>query len=110
MLAAAGVGLTGLGLSCLKGRSDVGVMFNGTLAGLVAITACAPLVEPWSSVVIGALGASIALTATILLERIQLDDVVGAVPVHACAGAWGTISVALFGDSTLWKSGLSRWG
>ena len=44
-----------------------------------------------------------------LLERFELDDVVGAVPVHLAAGIWGTLAVAIFGDPASWGSGLSRW-
>ncbi|MCH7868322.1 MAG: PAS domain-containing protein [Myxococcales bacterium] len=84
-------------------------LVNGSLAGLVAITAGCFAVGPAISVVIGAAGALVALRMSELLERHEIDDVIGAFPVHAAAGVWGTLAVALFGDLETLGTGLSRF-
>ncbi|MDA0672959.1 MAG: ammonium transporter [Cyanobacteria bacterium] len=89
-------------------RVPVTAVMNGSLAGLVAITANCHVVTASSSVMIGAIGSLWMLAAERLLERLRLDDAVGAIPVHLSAGIWGTLAVALFGDLTLINTGLSR--
>lgn len=79
-------------------RPDVSLILNGSLAGLVAITAPVHAVNSLDSILIGAIGGIIMLGATHLLERLRIDDAVGAIPVHLAAGIWGTLAVALFGD------------
>jgi len=91
------------------GRSDVPSMLNGALAGLVAITAPAHVVEPWAAVSIGMIGGTLCLLATYVLELLRIDDVLSAFPVHAVAGIWGTLSVAIFGDLDKIATGLSRY-
>jgi Amt family ammonium transporter len=69
---------------------------NGSLAGLVSITAgCATMTPPWA-LLTGAVGGVLCSLGTGLLVRMRLDDVVGAVPVHGLAGAWGTLAAGLF--------------
>ncbi len=92
----------------LSGRPEIGYVINGTLGGLVAITANAFAVTPISAAVIGAIGGLVAVFAAILLERLRIDDAVGAVPVHLAAGIWGTQAVGIFGDHELLGTGLSR--
>ena len=92
----------------LMGRRDVPSVLNGVLAGLVGITAPAPFVPLSAAVVIGAIGAILCLLMTRQLEHWQIDDVIGAVPAHACAGVWGTLAVALLGDPDLWGTGHDR--
>ena len=75
---------------------------NGTLAGLVAITANCHNVSGLGAVIIGAVGGAVALLGAELLERWKIDDAVGAVPVHLFAGIWGTLAVAIFGDPADW--------
>ncbi|MBP7063577.1 ammonium transporter [Ferrovibrio sp.] len=75
---------------------------NGTLAGLVAITANCNNTSALSAVLIGAIGGVIALLFGQWLERLRIDDAVGAVPAHLGAGIWGTLAVALFGDPSAW--------
>ena len=93
--AAAGVATVAIASQLIYGRLDLPLILNGALAGLVSITAepVAPTVG--QAMLIGAAGALVMMTATRLLEAARLDDVVGAVPVHLAAGAWGTIAVAL---------------
>ena len=92
----------------LHGRPAVKQILNGTLAGLVSITAACQVVGSTAAVGIGAGGGLVMLAAAWLLERYRIDDVVGAVPVHAAAGVWGTLAVAIFGDLQLLGTGLGR--
>ncbi|MBI3919201.1 MAG: ammonium transporter [Betaproteobacteria bacterium] len=92
----------------LRGRAHVELIINGSLAGLVAVTANAHAVSASSAVIIGGVGGLVMIGVTELLERLKIDDVVGAIPVHAGAGVWGTLAVALFGDLDLLGTGLSR--
>jgi Amt family ammonium transporter len=93
----------------LSGRADVLMIMNGSLAGLVGITASAHIMTPLSAMGIGCIAGAIMYGVTMLLERLELDDVVGAVPVHLGAGIWGLLAVALFGDPETWGTGLGRW-
>ena len=92
----------------IRRRPDVDLLTNGALAGLVSITASCHSVGAAAAVVIGGCGGLVMLAATWLLERMRIDDVVGAVPVHAGAGVWGTLAVALFGRTAALETGLSR--
>ncbi len=85
----------------ISGKPDLSMVMNGSLAGLVAITAPCAFVEPWSAIVIGAIGGIIVVLGAILLDKVKVDDPVGAVPVHAMSGIWGTISIGLFGEKAL---------
>lgn len=73
-------------------------VMNGTLGGLVAITACSNIVSPAASIVIGIGAGILALWTEQLLIRWKIDDPVSAVPVHGFCGAWGILAVAIFGD------------
>jgi Amt family ammonium transporter len=86
----------------IHNRIRVEDFLNGTLAGLVAITANCHNVSGLSAVLIGAIGGLVAMAAAEAMERLKLDDAVGAVPVHLAAGIWGTLAVALFGDPAGW--------
>jgi Amt family ammonium transporter len=69
---------------------------NGSLSGLVAITAGCGVVEPWAAVVIGMVAGWIYIYTSDLLVRLKIDDAVNAIPVHMFNGMWGVISVGLF--------------
>ncbi|MDP6556262.1 MAG: ammonium transporter [Pirellulaceae bacterium] len=92
----------------IRGRPEVDLMMNGSLAGLVAITANCHAVSAPSAFLIGAIAAVVMLACTWLLEWFRIDDVVGAIPVHVGAGVWGTLAVALFADTELLQTSLSR--
>ena len=92
-----------------RGLPDVKLGLNGSLAGLVAVTASVHAVSTSSAVIIGASGGLVMLAVDYLLERWRIDDVVSAIPVHAGAGIWGTIAVAVFGNPLLLGTGLSPW-
>ena len=94
------------------GHVDVTTTMNGALAGLVGVTASANIVSTVDAVIIGSLAGVVMYGVTVLLERVEIDDVVGAVPVHLGAGIWGTLAVALFGNPEAWGGGtrLSQLG
>lgn len=69
---------------------------NGSLGGLVAITAGCATMSPGYAIVTGAIAGVIVLLGTVMLEMLQLDDAVGAIPVHGFAGVWGTLAAGLF--------------
>ncbi len=101
--------LMGITLSMIQRRVvDVGSMINGSLAGLVAVTACCNVITMPLAVIVGGTGAAIALLASKLLEHWRIDDAVDAFPVHGAAGMWGTLCVGLFGQLDLINTGLSR--
>jgi Amt family ammonium transporter len=78
------------------GKPDGTMMLNGVLAGLVAITSPCATVTPTSSVVIGLLAGALVVGSVIFIDRIGVDDPVGAVSVHGVCGAFGTLSAAIF--------------
>src|SRR5213080_1194255 len=101
-LAAAAGALGGIGAAWLVLRKpDVSMMLNGVIAALVAITAACGFVAPWSAVVIGAVAGSIAVVGVLWVERIGIDDPIGAVAVHGMAGVWGTLATGLFAVPSL---------
>ena len=96
-LAAAGGALMSGALSYfVDGVQDLSAMSNGILAGLVSITAPCPAVEPWAAIVIGLIGGVIYYYGVKLLEKLLIDDVVLAIPVHCFCGIWGVLSVGFF--------------
>jgi len=82
----------------IGGKTDIIMMLNGALAGLVAITAEPLSPTPGLAIVIGSIGALIMYFGTKMLESFGLDDVVGAIPVHLVCGIWGTLAVPLTND------------
>ena len=83
------------------GKPDLSMAMNGALAGLVAITAPCGYVDPWAALVIGASAGYIVVRGVELLDRLKIDDPVGAVPVHGICGVWGTLCVGIFGKAAL---------
>ena len=109
MLAGAAGALMASALSGIQHKLvEVELLINGSIAGLVAITACCHVVTAPMAVVVGITGAAVAMLVDYWIVRSQLDDVVGAVAVHGGAGVWGTLSVALFGQISLIDTGLNR--
>ena len=97
LLAAAAGAVTAMLINWARdGKPDVTIAANGLLAGLVAITAPVGTVETWASVLIGAVGGVIVVYSVAFFDRLKIDDPVGAISVHAVAGTWGTLSIALF--------------
>ena len=104
-LAAAGGVIAAAILSRLiGGKTDVVLMLNGAIAGLVAITAEPLAPSPFLAIVIGAVGGVIMYFATQLLFKMRIDDVVGAIPAHLFAGIWGTLVVPMSNSDTSFSS------
>jgi Amt family ammonium transporter len=94
--AAAGGALVALALTQLVyGKVDLTMVLNGALAGLVSITAEPLTPTLGAATLIGGVGGVIVVFAVPLLDKIRIDDVVGAIPVHLLAGIWGTLAVPL---------------
>jgi len=85
----------------LSKKWDLLATLNGTLAGLVAITAGCAFVTPGSAIIIGIIGGLVMMGVTVLIERIRIDDAVGAFAVHGGAGIFGVLAVGLFADASL---------
>lgn len=80
-----------------NGKPDVSMSLNGSLAGLVAVTAGCDVVDALGSCIIGAVAGILVVVAVEVIDiKIKVDDPVGAVAVHCCNGIWGTIAVGLF--------------
>ncbi|WP_419906893.1 ammonium transporter [Hoeflea sp.] len=86
----------------ILGRMDIMAILNGAIAGLVSITAGPDFVDIQWSVLIGAVGGVIAVSGSKFIERLGIDDVVGAIPAHLFAGVWGTLAVCLTSGGQLW--------
>ena len=86
-----------LGVIVLK-KPEPMFMITGPLAGLVSITASCAYVDPADAIIIGSIGGIISGSTILLLEKLKIDDVVSAIPVHLAAGVWGTLAVAIFAN------------
>ncbi|MGB5500032.1 MAG: ammonium transporter [Maribacter sp.] len=84
--------------SVLYKNFDLTMFLNGILGGLVGITAGADLMSPLEAIIIGLLAGVIIVLGVALIDKLKLDDPVGAVTVHLICGIWGTLAVGLFGD------------
>ncbi|MBE2222497.1 MAG: ammonium transporter [Anaerolineae bacterium] len=110
LLAGAAGGFTAMLFMWLTGpakKPDASMSVNGVLAGLVAVTAPCAFIDIWAAFVIGAIAGVLVCLATSLLEKLKIDDPVGAVPVHLFNGFWGVIAVGLFAngnpDTAAWN-------
>ncbi len=98
-LAAAAGGVGSLILSTILYKNlDLTMFLNGILGGLVGITAGADLMSPNEAVLIGLIAGFIIVLGVAFIDRIRLDDPVGAVTVHLICGIWGTLAVGIFGS------------
>jgi Amt family ammonium transporter len=80
------------------GKADLTMALNGALAGLVAITAGPNTPSPLLATGIGAVGGIIVVFSIVFLDRLRIDDPVGAISVHGAAGVWGILAVLLSND------------
>ena len=83
----------------LFGKADLTMALNGALAGLVAITAEPVTPSALMAVLIGAVGGVVAVGGVLLLDKLKIDDPVGAIAVHGLAGTWGLLAVPLSNDA-----------
>ncbi len=95
LAAAAGIVVSLAFSRFILGRMDLVVGLNGAIAGLVSITAGPGLTEHYWAIIIGAVGGILCTVGTKMLEKLKLDDVVGAIPAHLVAGIWGTMAVCI---------------
>ena len=102
MLAGSAGGLMAMAYVWLRfGKPDPGMMVNGMLAGLVAITAPCAFVTSASAVLIGVVAGVVVVEAALFIEKkLKLDDPVGAIAVHGINGAWGVLSLGLLADGS----------
>jgi Amt family ammonium transporter len=109
-LAAAFGLLTGLATSfVIYKKPDAFYVILGPLAGLVAITAGCNSMTSFTAIFVGIVGSLIAIFVNELLNKFEIDDVVGAIPVHLAAGIWGTLAVGFFSNLEILDTGLTRW-
>ncbi|MDG2187161.1 MAG: ammonium transporter [Hyphomicrobiales bacterium] len=93
LAAAGGVVAAVILTQILYKKVDLTMCLNGALAGLVSITAEPLMPSPLSAIIIGGIGGVIVVFAVPMLDKLKIDDVVGAIPVHLLAGIWGTLVV-----------------
>ena len=95
LAAAGGVVVAMIMAQVFYGKVDLTFALNGALAGLVSITAEPLTPTPISAILIGGVGGAIVVFTVPLLDKLKIDDVVGAIPVHLIAGIWGTLAVPI---------------
>lgn len=93
-----------------SGKWDLPAALNGSLGGLVGITAACAFVAPWASLVIGAVAGVLVLLSADLFEKLKIDDPAGAFHVHGTCGIFGVLAVGLFGQPELGAAGLLLGG
>ena len=79
-------------------------MLNGAIAALVAITAACAFVAPWAAILIGFVSGIIVVLGSLLVERVGIDDPVGAMAAHGMSGIWGTLALGFFAVPALAKN------
>lgn len=110
MLAAAGGMASALIYGWIRLKyAEATLPLNGALAGLVSITAACHAVTSVESVIIGFIAGILMFETRILLDKLRLDDAVGAIPVHLTGGIWGTLAVGIFGNLEILSNGLTRF-
>ncbi|WP_438963485.1 ammonium transporter [Winogradskyella sp.] len=98
LAAAAGGVVSALVSSAMFKNLDLTMFLNGILGGLVGITAGADQMSPTDAILIGAVAGALIVFAVSFIDRLKLDDPVGAIAVHLICGIWGTLAVGLFGN------------
>ena len=102
-IAAASGGMSAFLVSLFKYKQyDLSMFLNGILGGLVAITAGADVMSVTDAIVIGFIAGALIVLGVALIDKMRLDDPVGAIAVHLICGIWGTLAVGIFGDLASW--------
>ncbi len=101
LAAAAGI-VTAMSVSWIvQKKPDLTMILNGSLAGLVGITAGADVISPLNSIIVGGIAGALVVLAVLFIDQIlHIDDPVGAISVHLVCGMWGTLAVGIFGIAT----------
>lgn len=103
-LAAASGGLVAFLVSLLRHKQyDLSMFLNGILGGLVGITAGADIMSVTDAIIIGSVAGTLIVLGVSFVDRIKLDDPVGAIAVHLICGIWGTLAVGIFGELAGWE-------
>ncbi|WP_374317635.1 ammonium transporter [Aquabacterium sp.] len=98
-------------VATLMGRNDPGFVYNGPLAGLVAVCAGSDIMHPAGALVVGAIAGAIFVTMfTLTQNKWKIDDVLGVWPLHGLCGAWGGIAAGIFGQTALGGAGGVHFG
>jgi Amt family ammonium transporter len=108
LAAAAGGVISFMVSTALYKNFDLTMFLNGILGGLVSITAGADQMSPTDAILIGAIGGVLIVFAVALIDKIKLDDPVGAIAVHLICGIWGTLAVGVFGNLASWNQFISQ--
>ena len=101
LAAAAGVVAAMILAQISYGKVDVSLALNGAIGGLVAITAGPDLQNHLLAIVVGGVGGALVVVAVPLIDKLKVDDVVGAISAHLVAGIWGTLCVGIFGSGEI---------
>ncbi|CAN5671960.1 ammonium transporter [soil metagenome] len=101
LAAAAGAGAALLLSWAVYRKPDFSMTLNGVIAGLVSITAGPDVINGLWAIVAGAVGGVLVFGSILLLDRLKIDDPVGAISAHGTAGIWGTVAVGIFGGANL---------
>ena len=108
-LAAAAGGIVSLIVSFIRYKNlDLTMFLNGILGGLVGITAGADQMSPTDAILIGSIAGAIIVFAVARIDKLKLDDPVGAIAVHLICGIWGTLAVGIFGALAGWNQFISQ--
>lgn len=103
LAAAAGGVVSFIFSNILYKNFDLTMFLNGILGGLVGITAGADQMSPTDAILIGAIAGVLIVLAVAFIDKLKLDDPVGAIAVHLACGIWGTIAVGIFGELAGWE-------
>ncbi len=101
LAAAAGVVVAMVLAQVMYGKVDVSLALNGAIGGLVAITAGPDLQNHFFALIVGGIGGALVIIAVPIIDKMKIDDVVGAISAHLVAGIWGTLCVGIFGSGNL---------
>ncbi|WP_340116322.1 ammonium transporter [Pelagibius sp. 7325] len=101
LAACAGVVVAMILTQILYKKIDLTMALNGAIAGLVSITAGPDLQNHFLALIVGGIGGALVVFAVPLIDKLKVDDVVGAISAHLVAGIWGTLAVGIFGGGSL---------
>ena len=101
LAAAAGVVVAMILAQLIYKKVDVSLALNGAIGGLVAITAGPDLQNHFFAMIVGGVGGVLVVFAVPMIDKMKIDDVVGAISAHLVAGIWGTLAVGIFGSGSI---------